>query len=262
MPEDHANRWGPRTASFGAIVVVATVSCRRAPDPVARPRVTSEWPVPDPAERPPCADAADLRVCWDAKSGAPARVSARRVPEVKPSTLGFRTLGAGTTARVVDRARDAPPFSCTGDTCVQPDPRMPDDGEWECADFAAVVVCHGGLAPAGVPPAGTDEGFRCGARRGARAAQGERVCVDTSPDMPEATARRYRCRFEGRARVCVRDASAASVGDPCVKATTCATGLACVSGRCVPELPTPACWLDGDCDKGTCRFGSCVDGRT
>jgi hypothetical protein len=139
---------------------------------------------------------------------------------------------------------------------------MPDDGEWECADIADIVVCHGGLHAAGVPPGGADAGYFCGPRRGAGAAAGERVCVDLSPDLPDGAARGYRCGFEvrgGVVRVCRRDGAARAVTDACDAATACEPGLACTATRCLPALPDPACWLDRDCDHGACRFGSCVE---
>jgi len=240
------------------------VSCHRDVAPAPPLEVRATWPAPDVEEHLPCGDVGDLRVCWGADATSP-RVVLRRAPPFALSSLGFRVSGSGKDARAVDRARDAPSFVCDGDTCRQANPRLPDDGEWECADFASVVVCHGGLSPAGVPPGGADTGFSCGARRGAHAAPGERVCVDTSPDLPDGAARGYRCRFEavsGPSRTCRKDPKARSVTDPCIAPSDCETGLLCASGRCLPPRPSPSCWLDRDCDKGTCRFGSCAPERS
>jgi hypothetical protein len=256
-----------KVARLGAgVAALATlqgaIACRHDGAPVRKPERRSEWPIPDASEHPPCADVGDLRVCWD---GATPQVRARRAPAFTPSSLGFRSVGAGLEARAVDRARDAPPFECARDVCTQRSPRMPDDGEWECADFAAVVVCRGGLAPAGVPPGGADAAFFCGPRSGGRAAPGEQVCVDLSPDVPGGATRGYRCRFVsegGIARECRKDPEARSAGDPCAAVSGCASGMLCVSGRCIPSLPAPSCWLDDDCGKGTCRFGTCVAERT
>jgi hypothetical protein len=165
----------------------------------------------------------------------------------------------------VDRARDVTPFRCEGTVCRQRAPRMPDDGEWECADFAGIVVCHGGGRAAGVPPGAAERGFLCGSRHGARALPDERVCVDLSPDFPEGGGSGRTCRFESDGatyRVCAADPGARTAGDGCDGRAACADGLHCVEHRCLPTRPEPACWLDADCDKGTCRFGTCVEERT
>jgi hypothetical protein len=137
---------------------------------------------------------------------------------------------------------------------------MPNDGEWECADLAGVVVCHGGERAAGVAPGASDPGFVCGARsHGSK----ERVCVDTSPDFPTGTPRAERCAFEphdGVVRICERNTSAHGITDACSPAKPCVSGLSCVAARCVPRKPAPSCLLDKDCDHGACRFGSCMDG--
>jgi hypothetical protein len=255
------SRRSRRTDVVAALIGLAALAgaCRREEAPPGMV-VRSEWPMPDDEQREPCADVGALRACWgDATS---ARIVPRRAPPLPPSSLGFRTLGRGKGAKVVDRARYAPPFECDQGTCRQRNPRLPDDGEWECADFAAVAVCHGGSSPAGVPAGGADGGYQCGTRKGPGVPAGERVCVDLSPDMPPGAPRGRRCRFDaehGLTRVCRQDAGAQSVTDACVSSTDCATGLLCVSERCVPRLPAPSCWLDRDCGKGSCRFGSCLE---
>ena len=206
----------------------------------------------------PCTDVGDLRVCWG--EGRAVSVVPRRVPPVRLSSLGFRSVGSGKETRVIDRARDAPPFRCEGNTCRQRSPRLPDDGEWECADFASVVVCRGGERAAGVAPGAAAPGYLCGPRRGV---QNERVCVDLSPDMPDGVAKGFRCRFEapgGLVRVCERDPAAHSVADPCDPEHPCDPAFTCEQGRCLPPLPSPACWLPRDCDNQPCRIGTCAGG--
>jgi hypothetical protein len=203
-----------------------------------------------------------MRACWTGRGAKDIRTAPRRAPRVRPSPLGLRCHGSGNAVGCFDRSRDATPFRCDGPVCRQHAPRLPDDGEWECADFSGVVVCHGGLRPAGVPPGASEPGFVCAERRGARAAPGERICVDLSPDFPEGKAAGQRCRFETEGalfRVCMADPAARAAGDACDVSHACDADLFCVEGRCLPRRPEPACWLDIDCDKKACRFGSCIE---
>jgi hypothetical protein len=183
-----------------------------------------------------CADVGTLRVCWDA-AGA----------HVVDGAVTPRTRG--------------PAFTCDGTRCEQRHPRMPDDGEWQCADSAGATVCTGGERAAGVAAAAADARWFCGARLGS--APGTRVCVDLSPDFPDGRATGWRCRtlVDGPARrVCARDPEAHTLGDRCDPARPCVDGSRCAGGRCVPERPAPACWLESDCPGGRCRFGSCLGG--
>ena len=233
-------------------------ACNTRNERVVPTKVVADWPMPDPDRGGSCADVGDLRVCWDGSPGShPISVLPRRSPPARLSPLGFLCSGSGKEARCIDRAREAPPFRCEGGICRQRNPRLPDDGEWECADFASIVVCHGGARPAGVPPGATAPGYFCGPRRGV---PGERVCVDLSPDMPEGVARGYRCRFEaagGLMRVCEQDPTTHAVADPCDSTHPCAPELACDQGRCLPLFPSPTCWLPRDCDNPPCRLGTC-----
>ena len=66
--------------------------------------------------------------------------------------------------------------------------------------------------------------------------------------------------YQHIARVCEREGDAHAVVDPCDREHPCVSGLDCVTGRCIPRRPVPACWVDEDCDKGVCRFGTCTAG--
>jgi len=210
-----------------------------------------------------CADVETLRVCWD--GGAP-RVVKRPLPASTPTptptstlAMGWRCVGSGAARTCVSRAAGAPPFVCTADRCQQPHPRMPDDGEWQCADSAGATICMGGERAAGVAAAPADAGWFCGARRGGD--PGSRICVDLSPDFPDAQARGWRCRtlYDGPPRrVCDRDPGAHTLAETCEARHPCVDGSRCVDGWCVPERPAPACWLETDCPGGRCRFGSCL----
>jgi hypothetical protein len=181
-----------------------------------------------------CADVETLRICWD--------------------RAGPHVMGSAAAA-----VRRGPAFACDGSRCAQRHPRMPDDGEWQCADSAGATICVGGERPAGVAPAPADPRWLCGARRGGP--PGARVCVDLSPDFPDGGGGGWRCRtlYDGPTRrVCDRAPDAHTLGDPCDPARPCVDGSRCADGRCVPDRPAPACWLDGDCPGGRCRFGSCV----
>ncbi|HEX6277766.1 MAG TPA: hypothetical protein VFZ53_32210 [Polyangiaceae bacterium] len=132
----------------------------------------------------------------------------------------------------------ASPFVCTGETCTQRHVRLPDDGEWRCAEHDGVVWCAGGEPAAGVVPAGTARGYRCGARRGSPS--GERVCVDVAPDYPPGGPSAFRCSFaqeRGVVRTCSR--SPGTLRPPRLGAA-------------------PNCWIDEDC-PGRCERGTCVE---
>ena len=155
-------------------------------------------------------------------------------------------------------------FVCDGPRCVQRYPRLPDDGEWTCNDTLGATVCSGGDPPAGVPLNLRHPAFRCG-ERGATLGRvdGERVCVDLTPDFPGGTASGWRCHYatEGDpTRVCERDAQNHVIGDPCGRSAPCVDGLSCTDGRCTPAPPSPSCILDADCKAGVCRLGSCFGG--
>jgi hypothetical protein len=172
--------------------------------------------------------------------------------------------GAGQDGSTEARPMKAP-FACSGDRCVQRYPRFPDDGEWTCSDMGGVAVCSGGDFPAGIPFNLSDPAWICGERHRGAAAHAERVCVDLAPDFPNGAARGWRCHYatdDGPARLCDRDANAHVIGDACDARAPCLDGFRCTAGLCTPESPSPSCVLDGDCEMGVCRFGSCWRGPT
>jgi hypothetical protein len=129
----------------------------------------------------------------------------------------------------------ASPFRVDGNQLRQEQPRLPDTGEWRCADRGKVVWCAGGEAAAGVVSGPPDAGYRCGPRWGTTT--GERVCIDQHPDYPGDS---YECAFEqehGMTRVC-RSAAA-------------------WEGSTLAARALPACWLDRDCPSGRCDRGAC-----
>ncbi|MES1183493.1 MAG: hypothetical protein ABUL60_06735 [Myxococcales bacterium] len=132
--------------------------------------------------------------------------------------------------------RRASRFQQVGDTLRQAQPRLPDTGEWRCAERDGVVWCAGGEAAAGVVSGPADPGYRCGARWGSGG--GERVCIDDHPDYPDGS---YRCAFEqerGSARVCRPSAAPRPAA--------------------LPSRALPACWLDHDCPSAHCERGACA----
>ncbi|HYJ08180.1 MAG TPA: hypothetical protein VEX18_04210 [Polyangiaceae bacterium] len=146
--------------------------------------------------------------------------------------------GAVTSTSVNVAPRAASSFAAHGGMFVQRHPRLPDSGEWRCADRAGVVWCAGGEAAAGVVAGPLDPAFRCGKRWG-NAGSGERVCIDRQPDYPSGGARE--CRFE-QTRGIERWCESASSGEP---------------ARELDARALPACWLDKDCGSGRCDRGSC-----
>jgi hypothetical protein len=136
-----------------------------------------------------------------------------------------------------EKAVQASPFVCAGPVCTQRHVRLPDDGEWRCAERDGIVWCAGGEPAAGVAMDDKPRGYRCGERRGKTPR--ERVCVDVAPDYPDGGARAFRCRFEqehGVVRSCTR-----AEGTP----------------RPPPSGAAPNCWIDADCEGG-CDRGTCA----
>ena len=196
-----------------------------------------------------CADFGEARVCW-----SPGGVAL--VPRPTPArrrASGWRCRGSGEHRACEDRRHGADAFECRGSLCSQAHPRMPDDGEWECADFDGVVVCHRLSDAAGIEPGPKDPAWICGDRRG----HGERVCVDLSPDRPGPEP--WQCKFQYEPDVPARVCTAAGLplfGRAC--GSGCPFGTQCASGLCLPQRPSADCWLDADCGAGAkCAYGSC-----
>jgi hypothetical protein len=149
-------------------------------------------------------------------------------------------------------------FSCGPDQCVQSHPRLPDSGQWRCAESEQVVWCAGGEPAAGVALAPPDPGYRCGPRFGGAS---ERICIDEHPDYPPPHTGRNRCAFaqeHGVARVCragaTNDAKPLSPG----ALPACWLGKDCRSGDC--DRGTCRCATDQDCERGVCHLGVCAEG--
>lgn len=221
----------------------------------ARPRFelgVRRMAVPAPADvGTACSDVADTRVCW-----GPGPTDVRRVERAgrAQSERGWRCAGQGKDQRCEDRRFASDAFTCNDARCTQRHPRMPDDGEWECADLDGVVVCRGWAQAAGVVKAPPDLGWHCGARAGT---EHERVCVDLAPDRPPHEP--WNCSFqhesEGAPRLCQRG-GAGPLGREC--AGGCPFGSVCAADRCLPLEPAPGCWIDKDCGAGKkCAHGSC-----
>jgi hypothetical protein len=179
---------------------------------------------------------------------------------IERDALGYRCTGVGAARKCVPRAERAPAFRCRGSRCSQEQPRLPDDGEWECADLSGVVLCRGGGEPAAVVHVSVDPGWLCGSRR--RARNGERICLDLDPDLPEKVGVRA-CHFEidgARARRVCEHSEQTLLGDACSHSDLCPPGSECTGGICLPPHPSPNCWGDAECGLGQCRFGTCSAG--
>lgn len=251
-----------RMFSCAALVAAGGCAERRAPEVI---RVPDEIETPALEDRGAlCADVADVRVCWDDAPGSGRRapiVVGRPLPRMSPPAAGFRCYGERAQRRCVDRGRNAGAFVCHGASCTQPRPRLPDDGEWECAEADGIVYCHSLGPAAGVAKADVDPNWMCGQRSSSTPSR-ERICVDLSPERPLPEGG-WACRFdyvkaEG-ARVCERS-SAPRAGTTCAAPSDCPPAMACVDQRCVPrDRPSPSCWFDSHCvAPGVCRYGTCV----
>lgn len=258
MPKRLAITWATRA---GILVLLAGCTDRDDGEPLhVRKQTSFAAPAQDEADAL-CGDLGDQRVCW--ASSCPSGVCVH--PRVLPGALratprAFRCTGLGHERRCEPRWRRAPPFHCRAGRCVQEQPRLPDDGDWECADIAGVALCRGGSKPAGVAAAPVDPGWFCGARRGK--AQ-ERVCIDLDPDFPENLEGLVRCRYEldgSRVRRLCERSDSPRVGAVCSAAEQqCPPGSSCLRGVCLPPRPEPSCWGDFDCGRGTCVYGVCVE---
>ncbi|MEB2312306.1 MAG: hypothetical protein OZ928_10685 [Polyangiaceae bacterium] len=254
-----AHRPPRATLAASALLVALTLGCaepERAPASVrvtAAPRRVSAPAPGDLGEA--CRDVGEVRACF--RPAGPARVP-RPLPDA-PHRGGWRCSGAGAARTCEERALGAGPFVASGALHTQRFARLPDDGQWECADFDGAVLCRKLADSAGTVAGRADPAFSCGNRRGHPS---ERLCLDLAPDLPDGEGP-WRCRFDHTggdvARLC-EPGPPATLGRACDAG--CATGADCVSGACLPRAETPNCWLDADCDAGeVCALGACARAR-
>ncbi len=142
-----------------------------------------------------------------------------------------------TRAQPLLSARLASPFVCQGSTCRQAHPRLPDTGEWRCAERDGVAWCAGGEPAAGVVAGPADPSFRCAPRFGH---ESERVCIARHPDYPGGQPSLQSCWY----------AQEAGVSRHCGPARS-------ASRAPLAERALPACWLDADCSSRACDRGAC-----
>ncbi len=265
-------------AGIAGIAGIANITGCDAPAPQTQTetltiRDVRAWPVPVTDTGATCADVANSRVCWDASCDGGVCVTDRPLPPLPElSSLGWRCTGKGDARVCADRQSEVGRFDCDTDgRCQQRYPRVPDDGEWSCADTAGAVVCAGGAPPAGVASprlSPTESGWFCGLRK-AGTPDEQRVCVDFSTDYPSppenakgADGRRHwRCSWKNGSveRTCILASDLHELGDPCDPAVPCVDGASCVNARCVPPRPAPNCAFDADCESRRCRFGTCAE---
>jgi hypothetical protein len=157
--------------------------------------------------------------------------------------------------------RRAGAFACSAGECRQPQPRLPDTGEWRCAERAKVVWCAGGEPAAGVVPGAPDARFQCAARWGGGTVT-ERVCIDRRPDYPDGARDDYDCRYDqerGLARVCRKQRAATGPAFSPLALPACWLDRDCPSQRC--DRGACACRADADCERGRCRDGLCAEAQ-
>jgi hypothetical protein len=248
-------------AACGAVGLAATACSRRDPgEPLALVRETNvAAPIHDPADGP-CSDVGARRVCWSPSCDGNLCIQARLLPTViADRPREYRCSGRGEARSCARRSTRAPEFQCHRGHCVQEQPRLPDDGEWECTDVAGIALCRGGGAAAGVASPAREFGWICGARRAGR--RGEPICLDLDPDLPP-DGLDYDCRYETQGarlrRICERS-DAPYIGGACSAEQRCPAGSRCGDGVCVPRSVTANCWADLDCGLGQCLYGSCSE---
>jgi len=242
-------------------LLVCLSACRARPSAeelsVTRLRAISV-PANDPSEL--CSDVVDARVCWSRKPGDGLWVGERHLPGPSASEPAkYRCTGSGQARQCRLRTDLAPAFRCKGVRCTQRLPRVPDDGDWECADLGGAVLCRGGAQPAGVTRPSLDPGWWCGARR--RSTTGDRICLDLDPDYPPARGESFRCSYaiEGAklTRLC-ESSTLPGLGSRCSQDSACPNDSRCVGGVCLPHAFSPNCWGDADCAPERCAYGTCT----
>ncbi len=211
----------------------------------------------DPEGR--CQDLGAFRVCWSARCPDGICTGPRPLPAaLMPLGSDLRCTGAGPARRCRPRSQLASSFHCREHRCYQEQPRLPDDGEWECADLAGIVICRGGAPAAGVAGPNVDPGWICGPRRNSTTQ--ERICLDLDADLPTQERSARSCRFEvlgARLRRVCESKATTRFGDPCSRDAACPEAGRCVRGVCLPPRVDPDCWNDFDCGEGRCSYGSC-----
>jgi hypothetical protein len=178
-------------------------------------------------------------------------------PEQRAASRAVSSAGAGLSQLLAPPA--AGRFVCAGDVCSQPYPRLPDSGEWRCAESGGVVWCAGGEPAAGVAPGEPSPRYRCATRFGGGPAA-ERVCVDRHPDYPLDQAGGYTCSFaqeRGMTRVCKRATPPATTPLASNALPACWLGKDCRSGVC--DRGSCRCATDQDCEAGRCLQGACAE---
>ncbi len=159
-------------------------------------------------------------------------------PQKSDQPRGASSASSASSRASTPLPRPASLFLAQNGRLRQEHPRLPDTGEWRCAERGGVVWCAGGGAAAGVVSGPPDSGYRCGPRWGRPGKDNaERVCIDQHPDYPGEG---YACAFEQEQawRGVCRWAEASS-GPP------------------LTARAKPACWLDRDCPAGRCDRGAC-----
>ncbi|MEE8408217.1 MAG: hypothetical protein V3T05_01305 [Myxococcota bacterium] len=251
----------PALASLGALTC-----CDAEPRQVGVPIVDAGGTLPARATGDlgaNCADVGRVRACWGADlEGTSCRddicLVPRPVPPGPTPNGGWRCDGVGRDRACQRRTAAAAPFVCNGDQCIQRHPRAPDDADWDCVDRFGAVICSTTRGPAGTVPGPPDPGWLCGARRG----HAGRICLDLSPDLPDADVGRWDCAFEhrtGTMRLCTRRGVLPTLGAACRVPDGCPPDARCIAGHCLPPEPAPSCWVDGDCGEAmACIFGTCA----
>lgn len=243
--------------------LLLSMSCQSDSDNRLEVKQALEVPAPDVSAN--CYDIGGAhdggRVCWSDACGNGVCLVERTTPEFRAATqMGFRCVGAAGERICVDRRDGVGAFVCQQERCVQPYPRVPDAGEWWCADAGGAQLCLRRHTASGVAHNQPDVGFRCGEREIHGKRTGELLCIDYAPDFPDGHASDWSCHYQSETsleRVCQRKATR-PLAARCNANAPCSAGTRCISGHCVPYADKPTCWLDADCDSRRCRLGACL----
>ncbi len=243
--------------------LLLSTSCQSKPDEQLEVKRALEVPAPDVS-----ADCYDIggahdgaRICWSDACSHGLCVVKQTTPKVHASTpMGFRCVGALNERHCFDRRDGVGAFACEGERCVQPYPRVPNADEWWCADATGAQLCLRRHAASGIAPHRPQAGFRCGEREVQGKRTGAWLCIDYAPDFPDGHSSRWSCHYRSEPkleRICERKATRALAAE-CDDQVPCSAGTRCISGRCIPYVDKPHCWLDTDCKSRRCRLGACL----